>query len=215
MAGLEVPKPMLQSLCQARVLKVLVRHHGRFGVLENWKVPKNSRQLLSVLMYDVSWSCFQKTPAFDRRVCFLNESLWFIMPLCLTLECNNFLNFLPHCFPPWDFSPTDSPSRRLWLYCFLRNRTNENFFFTCHGDPWGRVQVAWLHPHRTACMYTTDFLMISLPAWFLQSCRSNRFVIEHASNMQSLLAYQLIRLNRRNPLQKLNRTYFCCTRWNH
>ena len=32
--------------------------------------------------------------------------------------------------------------------------------------------------------------------------------------MQSLLAYQLIRLNRRNPLQKLNRTYFCCTRWN-
>lgn len=123
-----------------------------------------------------------------------------------------FPKLLPHCFPPWDFSPTDSPSRRLWLYCFLRNRTNENFFFTCHG---GRVQVAWLHPHRTACMYTTDFLMISLPAWFLQSCRSNRFVIEHASNMQSLLAYQLIRLNRRNPLQKLNRTYFCCTRWNH
>ena len=39
-AILEVSKHRLQSLCQARVLKVLVRHHDGFGVLELPIAPK-------------------------------------------------------------------------------------------------------------------------------------------------------------------------------
>lgn len=157
MAGLEVSKPMLQSWCEARVLKVLVRQHGRFGVLElPIGVHKNSRQLLSVSMF------FHKTSAFDRRVWFLK---WiFMIHYALDANSRNISLIMPH----------SSPARKLPTMRFLSNRFTEpqvvvvlllaephqrEFLFHV---PWGSMGpghgYAWLHLHRTACMYSTDFL---------------------------------------------------------